>query len=355
MGEGKTERLILRDLPLPIRLVLATFLMSVGLGYLSALVQLHFQQASPGEPLPGPKEVIDNYHGRSGMGQLERLITANENKPFNGSGSMHAAFTHRSGGWARCIREQAEKKKLPRDEAEQDLRKERELEVQAIVSWISAGANAQDYAAHALSEELAAALGETPNDQFFTRDADAKRTTANVQAIIDTRCARCHAGGKSGPEGAIHLDTVEGVRDYCAPEKTGGGMSLTKLAQSTHVHLLGFSMLYGLTGFIFACTSYPLWVRCLLAPWPLVAQLADIGCWWLGRFDPWFAQAIMVTGGFVAVGLLSQILGSLFNLFGRAGRVALVFLIVLVGGAGAVLQTKVIGPYLAGEKVGSRQ
>ena len=43
------ERLTLRALPLAARLVLAVFLIAVGLGYGSALVQLHFQHASPGQ------------------------------------------------------------------------------------------------------------------------------------------------------------------------------------------------------------------------------------------------------------------------------------------------------------------
>src|SRR5205807_2603605 len=58
-----SHRFVLRDLPLDARLVLAAFLFSVGIGYFSALVQLHFQAASPGQILPGPKESGAIYHG----------------------------------------------------------------------------------------------------------------------------------------------------------------------------------------------------------------------------------------------------------------------------------------------------
>ena len=45
-------RWTLRDLPLPAKLVVTTFLISVGLGYLWAMAQIHFKHASPGNPMP---------------------------------------------------------------------------------------------------------------------------------------------------------------------------------------------------------------------------------------------------------------------------------------------------------------
>lgn len=77
---------------LPLRLIAAAFLCSVGVGYISALVNLHFQEASPGNPLPGPEDVIRVYHGSEKSSQLLRLLKAPDSLPFNGSGSMAAAF-----------------------------------------------------------------------------------------------------------------------------------------------------------------------------------------------------------------------------------------------------------------------
>jgi hypothetical protein len=133
-------------------------------------------------------------------------------------------------------------------------------------------------------------------------------------------------------------------------ETTGTGMSLKKLAQSTHVHLLGFALLYGLTGFIVSLTSYPGWVRGLIAPLPLVAQIADISCWWLGRMDPVFAKAIWVTGGIVAVGLFLQLTLSLFNMFGRWGKAMLIVMALAACTGGYVVKTQVIDPYLSTEQ-----
>jgi hypothetical protein len=364
-----SERLVLRDLSLPTRLVLAAFLLSVGLGYFSALVQLHFQHATAGQLLPGPEEAKNNYHGKKGMSQLERLVIDDEHKPFNGSGSMRSAFTFRSGGWKREIRERAqamiaepqkgeeakaEKQPTPEDlaKAEKELRAERDLEVLALVNWIHAGAQPKTYANHPLSEDVAAKLPKEPDSRFFEKGNDGK-WQCNVQQLLTDRCIRCHAAGKTDAAGQIHLDKFEVIKDYTEVETNGGGMSLTKLAQSTHVHLLGFSMLFGLTGLIFSFTSYPTFLRLIFGPWTLIAQVADISCWWLGRIDPMFAQAILVTGGLVALGLLIQILGSVFNMFGKPGKTIVLMLILLACAGGVVGKSKVIDPFLEKEKPAS--
>src|SRR4051794_14920895 len=90
------QRITLRDLPLAARLTLSVFLISVGIGYTSALVQLHFAQAKPGELLPDTEDAAHNFHGMPGVGTLERLIRTPENRPFNASGSMRAAFFKKS-------------------------------------------------------------------------------------------------------------------------------------------------------------------------------------------------------------------------------------------------------------------
>src|SRR5690349_6311679 len=100
MNDYPPHRLTVGDLPLVPRLVIALFLMSVGVGYFSALVQLHFQAASPGKPLPDMDDAARIYNGDpNGKSQLERLLTEAENLPFNGSGSMRSAFTAHSSGW----------------------------------------------------------------------------------------------------------------------------------------------------------------------------------------------------------------------------------------------------------------
>jgi len=171
-----------------------------------------------------------------------------------------------------------------------------------------------------------------------------------VSQIKETRCARCHNPSSTGPEGQIDLTRFEVVKAYATPSARHGGMSLSKLAQTTHVHLLGFSLLYGLTGLIFAFTSYPGLIRLVFGPFALAAQLADISCWWLARADPFYAKMIVVTGGCVAIGLLVQILGSLFNMYNAKGKLVLIALLLGAAGGGGALYSQVIDPYLKVER-----
>ncbi len=159
------------------------------------------------------------------------------------------------------------------------------------------------------------------------------------------------AGGNSadGQAAKIPLDDYEKLAKFTKVQSSSA-MSLNSLALTTHVHLLGFGMLFCLTGLVFSLTSYPQAVRCLIAPLALLAQVADIGCWWLGRLDPLYAQTIMVTGGIVAVSLVIQIVGSLFNMFGTTGKVVVFFLLLAVTGGGYVVTEKYVLPQLAAEQ-----
>jgi hypothetical protein len=349
MNGNLPARLVLRDLPLVARLVIAMFLMSVGIGYFSALVQLHFQAASPGRLLPDMDDAARIYNGDPhGKSQLERLLTEAENLPFNGSGSMRSAFTARSAGWTGTIHRRAKADKVDLSEAEKRVRGDRDGERLGLIAWVEVGAPEKAYEDDAFP--LPDRLKDQPITEKYKGEDDDHKPTLLVKSILNDRCVRCHRDG--GQVSDAPLRTYDDVKEYCDVEARGHGMSLTKLAQTTHVHLLGFSMLYGLTGLIFAFTSYPGWMRFVLAPLPLLAQLVDISCWWLGRLDPQFAHTIAIAGAVVAAGLFLQIVLSLFNLFGRRGWVVLVLLFALAGFGGFTLYQKVIDPFLQQESKG---
>lgn len=345
---NSNSRFQLRNLSLPTRLVLAAFLISVGVGYCSALVQMHFQHASSGKMLPDAEDVIDVFHGRPGVSQLERLLTADENRPFNGSGSMRQTFTTKSAGWKGAVKKRAKDKSLALAAAEKELRRERDGERLAILEWVRSGADQASFEANrfVLPDSFAS---QPISEEFLDTDSPGQRAV-RIGAIIESRCARCHGEGKGGGAGQVPLTTWEQVHDYCQTEPLDGAMPIKKLAQSTHAHLLSFAMLYGLTGVLVSFTSYPRWFRGLLAPLPLIAQLADIGCWWLARFDPLYARLIMITGGIVAMSLMLQIGLTLFNLFGKTGRVVLVALLLAGSLAGYQIKTQLVDPYLAQEQ-----
>ena len=343
-----SSKFVLRNLPLAPRLVLSLFLASVGCGYVSALVQLHFQHAKPGNLLPGPEEAQKIYHGATTRPQshIERLLEAPEETNFNGTGQMRAAFTTKSDQWKKLIRGKSEAELAT-------LKAERANERLALLEWIRAGATKENYERDnfALSASLA---GEPFTKDLLVKDAGGNVVEPHAVAIrtlIEQRCVDCHAeGGRFGDAAQYPLDTYDRLKPYLETKPIAGGMSLTKLAQTTHVHLLAFSMLYGLTGLIFAFTSYPVWTKVLLAPLPLAAQLADVSCWWLARFDPRFTQVIMVTGGLVAGGLFAHIALSLFNMYGRHGKKVVIILLLLAAVGGFVAKSKWIDPYLEHER-----
>src|SRR5947208_3237407 len=96
------RQLTLRELPLPARLVLSLFLISVGVGYLSALVQLHFKHAKPGSLLPEGEDAARVYNGPQGdrpKSHIERLLEADENLKFNGNGQMRDALARGEAQW----------------------------------------------------------------------------------------------------------------------------------------------------------------------------------------------------------------------------------------------------------------
>lgn len=342
-----TRRFVLRNLSLPTRLALAAFLVSVGIGYGAALVQLHFQHASPGKLLPDGEDAASIFHGRNGMSQLERLLSFDEGKPFNGSGTMRQAFTTRSTGWKSAISRRAKEKKLTLPQAEAELRRERDGERLALLEWAKKGGSKQAFEENSFAPS--AFLARHPQSEAFVDQSSDGASRVKIASIFEARCVRCHQESAGGAAAQIPLESWEQIHAFCDVQTAAGGVSVKKLTQSTHAHLLGFAMLYGLTGLMVTLTSYPGWLRGVLGVLPLLAQVVDISFWWLGRLDPMFAQAIVVTGGIVATGLLAQIVLSLFDLFGKAGKIALVLLILCASVGACVVKVQVIDPFLTQE------
>ncbi|MHB1423106.1 MAG: hypothetical protein ACYC3I_07920 [Gemmataceae bacterium] len=354
-GREPAFQWVLRDLPLPIRLTLTVFLLAVGVGYFSALVQLHFQHASRGNPLPTPDDVVERFcgieHFWSGkpddeapkeptlpICQLERLIMGPEQGlPFNGSGSMALAFFNKDSSFKKMIQNNPQ--------IESKLRTEREGERLALQAWINAPPDERKKAYEEDAFPLPESLANRPLTKKYRAGGNVK-----VQAILDDRCSKCHTGDKG--EGKTDLTTYESLEKYLQVPKPVVGedgkivvkssrqMSLERLTESTHLHALSFAVLFTLTGLVFALSSYPTWIRCLLAPLVLLAQVVDLSCWWLARLDgigPYFALAIMGTGAVVGAGLMLQIVLSLFNMYRWPGKVALLLLFASVAAGGVSL------------------
>ncbi|MFL5327772.1 MAG: hypothetical protein ACJ8C4_02560 [Gemmataceae bacterium] len=338
-------RLVLRDLPCSARVTIAVFLLAVGLGYVSALVQLHQQHASPGQILPEPEDAVRIFHGTPGRtSRLQGLLEADESLPMTGSGSMAAAFTKRSGDWRDKLRAKAKEMQGDSAAAETALRKERDGERLVMLAFAGAGAPRVDYDADRFT--IPADLRSHAITGEY-RDGD----SAKIKTLFTDRCVRCHAKDGDDEKAANYpLDTIEQIQKYAKVEAGSDRMSLTKLAQSTHAHLLSFAVLFGFTGLLFALTDYPGLLRFLLAPSVLLVQVVDIACWWLARIDgpqgEMFAKVIPITGAIVGAGLALQIVLTLLHLFGAFGRLVLLALFAAAAYAGYVAREKVVDPFL---------
>jgi hypothetical protein len=397
-----TSPYTLRDLPLPAKLVVSVFLLAVGLGYFTALIQMHLKHASPGEAMPTISDVVARFSGAP-WPLVPKPEKKPDDRPMNEEGNKQVKAEGNAPGQIvtgvkikslfndRCVvchhpESKSDANEYPltdfdtvtrkyltpknkdglknlgkmhdmisakrRDritsstmviaffdestdyEAEvakrsrETVNKEREAERLAMIAWIEAGA---------LKEAFEKDAFPLPDDPKYKALTLKYRTAALAKEVQPPK----------------KEEVPEDPNAKAWQEARKRRVSLDALTQSTHAHLLSFSMLWGLTGLIFAFTSYPKIFRFTLAPIVLIAQVADIACWWLARLDgigPYFAISIIGTGGIVGLGLALQIVLSLFNMYGSFGKTVLVALFLGAGATGYVVYDKVLVPELAAEK-----
>ncbi|MBN9522357.1 hypothetical protein J0H58_28200 [bacterium] len=360
-------RFTLRQLPLPAKLVLSTFLLAVGVGYTSAMVQLHMQHGErDGKPLPTVQNVVAVFAGKVWKNEdeplvrtaskFEVLVMGDKDGSIVGSNMAPAFFKFDGADYKKQAADPARKPKLDQ---------EREGERKALVAWANAAPEAREVAYQTNSFTLPKELAKQVVTPGFTDRANPG--TVKVKSIIKERCLRCHEAGAD--VGHIPLTNYDDLAKYLPVNVVvppGGGyvdsgrqISLEKLTQSTHAHLLSFAVLFACTGLVFAFTGLPGVVRGTVGPLVLVAQVADISCWWLARlpepYGPAFAYAIMGTGAAVGLGLAAHIIFGLFGMYGPKGKAVLVLMFAVAAGGGGAVWKNTIEPYLAAEKAKAEQ
>jgi hypothetical protein len=377
------ERFTLRDLPMPAKLVVSAFLMSVGLGYLWAMAQIHFKHASPGTPMPTVEDLVNRFsgvpwpiqekpeapapqaqkpeplakadpkagqvdgikikslinarcvwcHGKDGekddapldtYDNLEKYLAPGPDYP---KGHLHTVLTGDPTLWSRKSMVRAFSNKASDwDELNEEQRKailpKRDTERQALISWVEAGGPKVEYE-----------MDQAPLPPGFpSKDlSDQFRTKAPVRPL---------AAAANPP-----IDPWKQAKKK--------QLSIEALTQSTHAHLLSFSMLWALTGICFAFSGRSYRMRCLISPLVLIVQVLDIGCWWLARLNgvgPYFAIAIIATGGIVGLGLGAQITLSLFSMYGTKGKMFLAAMFLAGAALFGITYLTVIKPQLDEEK-----
>jgi hypothetical protein len=131
-----------------------------------------------------------------------------------------------------------------------------------------------------------------------------------VQPIFEKICIACHSEKSGLP--IPPLTTFDQVKEVAQVDT---GTSLGELARVSHIHMFGISIIFLLTGGIFALSEISTKWRMLIIVLPYFAIWADIGAWWITKYEPIFAYVVLFGGGLMGVALAAQILISLWEMW----------------------------------------
>jgi hypothetical protein len=236
----------LRALPPALRVLLSAFLVTVGLGYVAALLYLFLIDVEP--------------HRKMGMGLVDGITT----KYYGTRGASRLEASLRG--------PMADKLEEP--------------ERERIFRWLRGGAQREGF-------EM-------------------------VKPIFAKSCMTCHSAGSPFPQLAP-LSSYDEVVKFAQLDT---GPSVAQLARVSHVHLFGISIIFLLTGAIFAMSAVRLALRIPLLVLPYLAMWIDIGSWWVTRFAPAFAYTVIAGGALMSIALALQITLSLGEMWAARLRPA---------------------------------
>lgn len=196
--EPTVPRITLRQLPLAARLVLSVFLIAVGLGYFSAMVQLHMKHSKKeGEPLPTGADVVEVFAGLKlhdpnapvPCSRIDALLSADAMALDVGKDNMAPAFFTKSKGWAAL--------QATRTRDVGTLKSERDGELKSMLAWVRSDAAKKKDAYEKDSFTRPDEIKDLPvTPEFLAADGGVK-----MKSLVEARCVYCHA------EQAPKLDT----------------------------------------------------------------------------------------------------------------------------------------------------
>lgn len=308
----RVPRIKLRNFDLSQKLVVWAVLLTVGGGYLAALANLFASSA----PADGKQSLeLSEFPSIYKTQGIKGLYTEISNslgmddvvKRYHGSGpGITKMETAMKGVMAPILKDEAGEEEAVRLTGE-------------LIEWAKLP-GALRKAAYEEGVPMSEEDGSLQFDklrQFFTEDGQRKESDEEIElvavsATFADNCVYCHSAGATDARARkIPLETYDQVSAFCNEDH---GMPVNQLAMTTHVHLLGFSVLFAATGFLFSMTDWPSFFRVIFAPWTLLFQIVEIACWWLAKTDVFYAQAIFWLGGIVGLGLGIQLLGTALDL-----------------------------------------
>lgn len=132
--------------------------------------------------------------------------------------------------------------------------------------------------------------------------APAATFASDIQPILEGNCAVCH-----NPKSGLPVPSLASYEDVLEVAQPDLGESVGALARVSHIHLFGISLLFMLTGAIFALSEVRAWLRNLLLVTPFAAIWLDIGSWWFTKYAPLFGYVVVVGGALMGAALAGQI------------------------------------------------
>lgn len=144
----------------------------------------------------------------------------------------------------------------------------------------------------------------------WLRSGAPEQDWAQVKPMLDQSCVACHRVGSGLP--IPPLTSYEDVRKVA---RVDTGPSLADLARVSHIHLFGISLIFMLTGAVFALSRLPTGWKTLFIVLPFVSIWADIGSWWITKYQPVFAYIVLSGGGLMGASLAVQILIPLWEMW----------------------------------------
>lgn len=153
-----------------------------------------------------------------------------------------------------------------------------------------------------------------PNDRnnvlHWVHSGASEATYELVKPLFEKNCVGCH-----NPSSGLKIPPLTNFQDVQKITQIDAGPSIAQLARISHVHLFGIGIIFLLTGVIFSLSETPLWLRVSLVVIPYLAILADIGSWWLTKFEPVFGSVVVIGGAVMGLALAGQILISLWEMW----------------------------------------
>lgn len=144
----------------------------------------------------------------------------------------------------------------------------------------------------------------------WIRNGAAEGEYEKVQPLFARNCISCHS-----KESGYPVPPLTSYQEVIKVADVDLGQSMLALARVSHVHLFGMSLIFLLTGGIFALSEINKRLRLVIVALPFIAIWLDIGSWWVTKYQPVFAYTVIIGGALMGLALAAQILISLWEMW----------------------------------------